>query len=73
MTQKYLVTIELIEIFAAYYLAVIVPPAIVFGEKLKKRELSYTFRMMAYFMIGNFFAINKNTTIFVIIKFHQKF
>ena len=58
MSVNRLVTIELIEIFVAYFLVVIVPPAIVFGEKLKKRELPYTFRLMAYLMIGNVFIIN---------------
>lgn len=58
MSVNRLVTIELVEIFVAYFLVVIVPPSIVFGEKLKKRELPYSFRLMAYLMIGNVFIIN---------------
>ncbi len=58
MSINRLVTIELIEIFVAYFLVVIIPPAIVFGEKLKKRDLPYSFRLMAYLMIGNVFIIN---------------
>ncbi|MCR5396175.1 MAG: hypothetical protein K6E64_01780 [Lachnospiraceae bacterium] len=58
MSINRLVTVELVEILVAYFLVVIVPPAIVFGEKLKKRALPYTFRLMAYLMIGNVFIIN---------------
>lgn len=58
MSVNSIVTTELVKIFVAYFLTIIVPPAIVFGEKLKKRDLPYSFRLMAYLLIGNGFVIN---------------